>query len=87
MNDRTICERIHAVRLADGHIFEVELVVDADLVKCDADLEVLRHKSARDDLSTLFFVASSYNDLHVWTTLGELARQVLEGSFGDDDEV
>jgi len=25
--------------------------------------------------------------VHVWSTLGELARQVLEGSFGDDDEV
>jgi hypothetical protein len=80
------------MRLIDDDILERKLLEctffdETNLVRCDANLEVLRDKPSCYDLATFFFGASENNDVDVWGPSLEFAGPVLQGGFGDDDEM
>ena len=74
----------------DDNILETEFLErrfldEADLVTCNADFEVLRDESVRDDCCALVFCTGEEDNVEVRGPLFELTRPILEGCFWDDD--
>lgn len=68
-------------------LFECTALDEADFIRRDEHFKVLWDERGRDDLGAFVFGSGEQDDIEVGCPFAELACPVLEGGFGDDDEV
>lgn len=83
---------LDAMGFVDNDILKRELLESrfldkADLVRGNADFEVLGQKTVGENLGTLFFRASEKFDVEIGCPFLEFSCPVLESRLGHDDEM
>lgn len=80
------------VGLVDDDVLEGELLqrgalAQAQLIRSDENIEVLRDKSVGDNLRSLFLGSRKDGDIHIWCPISELSSPILERRFRNNNQV